>query len=94
MQQDHIQSCLPLNPTHRFRVCVRTEYDALCSNPFNLICNMTTFRKNALNPPQRPSVCVCVKVQNMHLHVAAILIPFNMICNMTMHVPKKFILTV
>ena len=73
---------LPFNPTHRLRVCVRTEYVlAWCSklHPFNLVCNRTTFRKkNVLTPPQGLRVCV----RNMCLHVTAFVISFNLISNL------------
>ena len=38
-------------------------HGALCSVSFNLICNLTTFRKECvylLTSPLGPSVCVCV----------------------------------
>ena len=42
-------------------------HDALCSIPFNSICNMTTFRKNdLLTPPQgtkgvfEDRICACI----------------------------------
>ena len=72
------------------RVCVKTEYvlgwcsmpRALCPIPFNLICNMTTFRKkyfDLLTPPPGRG-CVGVKYLPPCCFMRH---PFNLIINMT-----------
>ena len=56
-------------------------HGALCSIPFNLICNMTTFRKKKNSTfdltPGVEGVCVCK--DRICLHIAAFVIPFNLI---------------
>ena len=54
-------------------------HGVLCSIHFNLICNMTSFRKKRLTPGAE-DVFKCV---NIYLQVTAFVIPFNLICNMT-----------
>ena len=53
-------------------------HKALCSIPFNLLCNMTTFRKKNVSTfdltPGDEGVCV-----RLCVHVAAFAIPFNLI---------------
>ena len=54
-------------------------HGALCSVPFNLICNMTM----PWTPPHGSKMCrVCG--QNICYHLAAFVIPLNLICNMAM----------
>ena len=57
----------------------------LCSQfPYNLICNMTTFRKRySLTFWANPLGRGCVCGQNICYHVAASVVSFNLICNMT-----------
>ena len=51
---------------------------------FNLICNMTTFRKiYSLTFWPHPLGQGCVCGQNICYHVAASVVSFNLICNMT-----------
>ena len=53
---------------------------------FNLICNMTTFRKiytGSLTFRPNPLGRGCVCWQNICYHVAASVVSFNLICNMT-----------
>ena len=54
-------------------------HGALCSILFNLICNMTTFRKNVLTP----GIEDMYKRVNICLQVTAFVILFNLICNVT-----------
>ena len=49
--------------------------------PFNLICNINTFRKKVL------TFCVCM--QNICYHIAVCVVPFNLIRNMTRFQKKK-----
>ena len=68
--------------------CVQWQYicfhGALCSIPFNLICNMTTFRKRySLTFWPHPLGQGCVCEQNICYHIAASVVSFNLICNMT-----------
>ena len=59
-------------------------HGALCSIPFNLICNMTTFRKRySLTFWPHPLGRGCVCGQNICYHVAASVVSFNLIYNMT-----------
>ena len=50
----------------------------LCSIHFNLICNMTTFRKKVLTIGPTPGV-EGVLGENIWLHLAASVIPFKLI---------------
>ena len=60
---------------------------------FNLICNMTTFRKRySLTFWPHPLGWGCVCGQNICYHVAASVVSFNLICNMTIFW-KSLILT-
>ena len=60
---------------------------------FNLICNMTTFRKRySLTFWPHPLGRGCVCGQNICYHVAASVVSFNLICNMTIFW-KSLILT-
>ena len=60
---------------------------------FNLICNMTTFRKRySLTFRPHPLGRGCVCGQNICYHVAASIVSFNLICNMTIFW-KSLILT-
>ena len=60
---------------------------------FNLICNMTTFRKKySLTFWPHPLGWGCVCGQNICYHVAASIVSFNLICNMTTF-RKKYSLT-
>ena len=60
---------------------------------FNLICNMTTFRKRySLTFWPHPLGGGCVCGQNICYHVAASVVSFNLICNMTIFW-KSLILT-
>ena len=71
-------------------ICYRV---AASVGSFNLICNMTTFRKRyswTFWPHPLGWGCVCG--QNICYHVAASIISFNMICNMTIFW-KSLILT-
>ena len=75
----------PFDPTPGFEVVCKDSLFAfnsdLCSIPFNLICNMTTFRKGKKltfwpHPRGRGCVHIC-------FHGDLCSIPFNLICNMT-----------
>ena len=58
-------------------------HGALSSILFNLICNMTTFRKKKFLPFDPIwGLRVCVRT-DIFLHGALCSIPFNLICNMT-----------
>ena len=79
---------LTLWPHPRGRGCVYGQHICfhcdLCSIPFNLICNMTTFRKkNDLTFWTHPRGQGCVCAENIYYHVAACIVSFNLICNMT-----------
>ena len=78
----------PFDPTPLGQGCVCGQnicYHAAASVvSFNLICNMTTFRKiYSLTFWPHPLGRGCVCGQNICYHVAASLISFNLICNMT-----------
>ena len=100
MQHDHFKkrkSIWPFDPTPRGRWCVLWQHicfhGALWSIPFNLICNMTTFRKRySLTFWPHPLGRGCVCGQNIYYHVAASVVSFNLICNMTIFW-KSLILT-
>ena len=79
---------MTLWPHPRGRWCVQWQHTcfhgALCSIPFNLICNMTTFSKiYSLTFWPHPLDQGCVCGQNICYHVAASVVSFNLICNMT-----------
>ena len=85
----------PFDPTQGVvGVCYMTAYcfhGALCSIPFNLICNMTFGKRYSLTFWCHPLGRGCVCGQNICYHVAASVISFNLICNMTIFW-KSFIL--
>ena len=87
MQHDHIHFFYFFNPTHRLRVCVRTEYVlAYCSMPhsFNMICNITSFRKkNVLTFKLTPGVEGVCKDRLYACMVLYAPFPSNLICTMT-----------
>ena len=89
MQQDHFQKkVLSFWPHPRGRGCAQGHniclYGVLCSIPFNLICNMITFRKkNVLTFWPHPWSQGYVCEQNICYHVAVCFIHFNLICNIT-----------
>ena len=56
------------------------------SIPFNLICNISTFREKCFDFDPTPGI--------EGLHVAAFVIPFNLICNMTIFWNYSWILTI
>ena len=66
-------------------------HGALCSIPFNLICNISF--KNVLAFWPNPRGRGCVQGQNMCLHGALCSIPFNLICNMSIFRKKVDLLT-
>ena len=73
-------------PLTRGRGCVQGQHicfhSALCSMPFNLICNMP-IKKNIwfdLLIPHQGQGCVCG--QNICYRVAAFVVSFKLICNM------------
>ena len=75
-------------PHPRGRWCVYWQHicihGALCSIPFNLVCNMTTFSKRySLTFWPHPLGQGCVYGQNICYHAAASVVSFNLICNMT-----------
>ena len=75
-------------PHPRGRWCVYWQHICfhctLCSIPFNLICNMTTFTKiYDLTFWPHPLGRGCVYGLNICYHVAAKVVSFNLICNMT-----------
>ena len=68
-------------------------HGTLHSIPFNLICNIITFRKKKCFDPT-PGGRECVYGQNMCLHGALCSISFNLICNTTTFKVKTFCLFV
>ena len=86
----------PFNPTQgQGCVCGQniSYHIAASIVSFNLICNMTTFRKRySLTFWPHPLGRGCVCGQNICYHVAARVVSFNLICNMTIFW-KNLILT-
>ena len=72
---------LPFHSTHRYRMCVRTQYVVACCSKLhllNLLCGMTTFRNKCFEfftPTQGRG---CMQGQKMCLNGALCSIPFNL----------------